>query len=175
MWYGNFPVLHGMYLNFREYGIQENYLYMLPIIFIFVVMRYVLIFYYETSIHEQPQKIQMIIEHDLHHDISYSTANVTEDSTGNSLKSPLLSDRNYSANAEFNPIHNYFSDDSEDLVLRRKSSAHQFKGTSGSIPIINIEEEEQRKRQIQKQRKHEIHQKVRWYKLLFQIAKILKW
>jgi hypothetical protein len=42
------------------------------------------------------------------------------------------------------------------------------------LPMALAEELEM-KRLRQKQHKHEIHQKVRWYKLLFQVAKILKW
>ena len=177
MWYGNFPVLHGMYLNFREYGLLDNYLYMIPILFVFVVVRYALIFYYDKNLQEQPEKVQLIIEHDLHHDISYTSENRTNSSSDDdSLNTPLLSNQSLSANTEFNSIYNYFSEDSEDLVLQRRQSVNR-RSVAENTPVLPVDFQEQEilRRQLHKQKKHEIHQKVRWYKLLFQVAKILKW
>jgi hypothetical protein len=176
MWYGNFPILHGMYLNYREYGILDNYLYIVPMFFTFFVLRYVIIFYYEKNLHEQPAKVQLIIEHDLHHDISTTSKNSS--TSNDSMDTPLLSDRSLSANTEFNDIYAYFSDDSEDLILRRRASILQMnKGASQNTPMLpqDLADELEMKRMAQRQYKHEIHQKVRWYKLLFQVAKILKW
>lgn len=176
MWYGNFPILHGMYLNYREYGILSNYLYMVPLFFTFFVLRYVLIFYHQKNLHEQPAKVQLIIEHDLHHDIS--TTSKSSSNSEDSLDAPLLGDKSISANTEFNDIYAYFSDDSEDLVFRRRISILQLnKGASHNTPMLpqNLADELEMKRLIQKQYKHEIHQKVRWYRLIFQVAKTLKW
>lgn len=83
-----------------------------------------------------------------------------------------------SVNTEFNSIHAYFSDDSEDLVLNRRSSLlmlNKLGSEIGQAPSAPLMEEENEKKQMHKQYKHEIHQKVRWYKLLFQISNILKW
>lgn len=122
-------------------------------------------------------KVQMIIEHDLHHNISYTSDAHSSCTSDESLKSPLLSGRSVSVNTEFNDFGAYFSDDSEDLILRRRSSVAKMKGVSASTPMLpmHLAEELEMKRIQQRQYKHEIHQKVRWYKLLFQVAKILKW
>jgi len=165
------------YLNFKENAIVENYLYMIPIVFAFFVLRHILIFYYKKSIEEQPHKVQMIIEHNLHHDISYTQKSCSSSSSNSSLNTPLLVNKNISINTEFHDIFTYFSDDSEDLILQRRQSLGSKEGASANtpmLPVVFVKELEE-KRQYQKQYKHEIHQKIRWFKLLFQVEKILKW
>lgn len=132
-----------------------------------------------NNLHEYPEKVQLAIEHDLHHDISYITdKDNEEDSITDSDESSSLSNRTMSVDSQLNPIYDYFSEDTEDLVVLRRPSL--LKGNINlnlnltPQPQQDMNYEEDRKK-LHRQKKHEIHQKVRWYKLLFQVAKILKW
>ena len=131
----------------------------------------------KNNLQEQPEKVQKLIIHDLHHDISYSTDNEVASSINESLRSPLLSEESVGANTEFNSINNYFTDESEDPVLQNRRSSVDQRRLSNGTPVFqtNMTEDQERRDKLKKQYKHEIHQKVRWYKLLFQVANILKW
>lgn len=80
----------------------------------------------------------MIIEHNLHHDISYTTESCSSLSSDESLDTPLLSNKSMSANTEFNDLFAYFSDDSDDLIFQRRSSVSQMKGFSAKTPMLPL-------------------------------------
>lgn len=77
-----------------------------------------------------------------------------------------MSKHSGNANVEFHDIHGYFSEDSEDLVLRRRQSSIPLaqEGMSQNTPMLPLVlaqelEEKEIKARLQK---HDVHQKVRW-------------
>lgn len=126
----------------------------------------------EVNIHDQPAKVEMLLNQILHKNISYNSENGSLfSSDDDSLKTPLMSQDEDEGQMEFNDIQKYFSDDSEDLVLNRKITSIVKDGVSPNTPMFSpntpmlpqiLSQDLEERYFIERVKQHEVHQKVRW-------------